>query len=207
MRRSPASSKRRRPTRSSRCTCERPGRLEGRFAQLERERLARLASEWLEIERERPPFEVAMREESLELSAGNLQIHGRIDRVDRLEGGGLAVIDYKTGRVSVAGWMGERPDDAQLPLYALAAGEGDVRAVAFARLRSGDLGFSGLAREAGTLPGVQSIEKYRGAGAVASWQDLLDQWRREVNSSARTSPAAMRASIRRRCCPRAGGAT
>lgn len=183
---------------------ERPGRLEGRFAELERERLARLAREWLEIERERPPFAVAMREESLELSAGNLRIHGRIDRVDRLEGGGLAVIDYKTGRVSVGGWMGERPDDAQLPLYALAAGEGDVRAVAFARLRSGDLGFSGLAREAGTLPGVQSIDRYRGAGAVASWEQLLEQWRREVDrlgenfasGDARVDPKALLSTCR-----------
>jgi ATP-dependent helicase/nuclease subunit B len=183
---------------------ERPGRLEGPFAQLERERLARLAREWLEIERERAPFEVAMREAPLTLSAGNLQINGRIDRVDRLEGGGLAVIDYKTGRVSVGGWMGERPDDAQLPLYALAAGEGDVRAVAFARLRSGDLGFSGLAREAGTLPGVQPIDRYRGAGAVGSWEELLAQWRREVDrlgedfasGDARVDPKALLSTCR-----------
>jgi probable DNA repair protein len=183
---------------------ERPGRLEGAFAEMERERLARLARAWLEIERDRPPFEVAMREEPLTLSAGNLRINGRIDRVDRLEGGGLAVIDYKTGRVSVAGWMGERPDDAQLPLYALAAGEPDVRAVAFARLRSGDLGFSGLAREAGSLPGVQPIDRYRGAGAVASWEELLARWRSEVDQlgenfasgDARVDPKALLATCR-----------
>lgn len=182
---------------------ERPGRLEGRFAELERERLARLAREWLEIERGRPPFEVAMREEPLELSAGNLQIDGRIDRIDRLEDGGLAVIDYKTGRVSVAAWMGERPDDAQLPLYALAA-EGDVRAVAFARLRTGDQGFSGVARDAGAIPGVQPIEKYRGAGAVSSWDELLARWRREVgqlgenfaSGDARVDPKALLSTCR-----------
>lgn len=183
---------------------DRPGRLEGPFAELERERLARLAREWLEIEAGRAPFEVAMREEPLKLSAGNLQIDGRIDRIDRLEDGGLAVIDYKTGRVSVAAWMGERPDDAQLPLYALAAGEGDVRAVAFARLKTGDQGFSGVSRDAGAIPGVQAIDKYRGPGAVTSWDELLAQWRREVDQlgenfasgDARVDPKALLSTCR-----------
>src|ERR1700694_1596498 len=38
-------------------------RLEGRFAELERARLARLAREWLEVEKARAPFEVLYTEE------------------------------------------------------------------------------------------------------------------------------------------------
>ena len=161
---------------------DRPGRLEGRFAELERARLAQIAREWLEIEKRRPPFRVTLREESMPLAAGSLLIEGRIDRVDHLEAGGLAVIDYKSGRVSPAAWMGERPDDAQLPLYALAAdgGEQEVRAVAFAKLKTGDRGFVGVARDADAIPGVQASEKMRGP-LKKPWAELIAQWRREVD--------------------------
>src|SRR2546422_2163506 len=64
--------------------------LEGRFAELERERLARLAREWLEIERTRAPFEVAALEERRTLNVAGLELSGRIDRMDRLARGGHA---------------------------------------------------------------------------------------------------------------------
>ena len=169
----------------ARVRSERPGRLEGRFAELERERLARIAREWLEIERQRAPFEVRMREEKMTLSAGNLQLSGRVDRVDRLRDrdGGLAVIDYKSGPVSVSAWIGPRPDDAQLPLYALAAGDEEIRAVAFARLKIGQLGFAGLARDENLLPGVDTVQKHRTAKKAAdSWNALLARWREELDA-------------------------
>jgi RecB family exonuclease len=160
---------------------ERPGRLEGRFAELERDRLAAIAREWLEIERRRAPFEVVLREGDVALSAGNLQLRGRVDRMDRLEGGGLAIIDYKTGSgVSLMSWLGDRPDDAQLPLYALAAAEEDVRAVAFARLKVGKLSFTGLAREADLLPGVKVVDKTEARKHAGDWSALVDHWRRST---------------------------
>jgi probable DNA repair protein len=161
-----------------------PGPLEGRFAELERGRLAQIAKEWLDVERERAPFEVVRIEEPMQLVAGDLALAGRIDRMDRLvEGGGLAVIDYKTGStITPAVWLGERPDDCQLPVYALAASDEDVRAVAFARLRVGQLGFAGLAREKDLIPGadpVASNKKARGL-KIGSWEDLVASWRRET---------------------------
>jgi len=161
---------------------KRPGRLEGRFAQLERERLARVAREWLEIEKRRAPFEVLAREAPMVLGAGNLRLSGRVDRMDRLEGGGLAVIDYKSGRASVSDWLGARPDDPQLPLYALAVGEEEIRAVAFARLKAGQMGFAGLARDNAALPGALTVDKHRGAKAERSWPQLLARWREEVDA-------------------------
>ena len=160
---------------------DRAGRLEGRLAELERARLAAVALEWLALERQRPPFEVVQREEKRELSAGALQMRGRVDRVDRLQDGGLAVIDYKTGPASVGEWLGARPDDLQLPLYALAPGEEAVRAVAFARLRKGELAFAGLAREAGMLSGTCPPQEHRTARRmVASWDELVASWRAAV---------------------------
>ena len=162
---------------------DRPGRLDAVFAQLERERLAGIAREWLEIERTRAPFEVRMREEKMTLAAGNLKLEGRVDRVDRLvDGGGLAVIDYKSGQASVSAWLGARPDDAQLPLYALAAGEEDLRAVAFAGMKTGQLGFRGISREGNLLPGVYTVPDHRTAKRfVSSWSEMLATWRREID--------------------------
>ncbi|MBL0143299.1 MAG: PD-(D/E)XK nuclease family protein [Betaproteobacteria bacterium] len=156
---------------------ERPGRLEGRFAALERERLARVALAWLDIDRSRAPFCVVHREEELAIEAGGLVFRGRIDRLDRLENAGLAVIDYKTGSPRVRGWLGDRPDDPQLPLYALAVGD-EVTAVAFACLKAGKVGFAGLAREDGLLPDVGTVDKHRTAGKfAASWSELIEGWR------------------------------
>jgi RecB family exonuclease len=161
------------------------GRLEGAFADLERDRLACVAREWLELERARPPFEVSLREHRMTLFAGGLRLEGRVDRVDRLldARGGLAVIDYKSGQAKVADWLGARPDDAQLPLYALTVGAEEVRAVAFARLKVGERGFVGLARDRGVLPGVAALEDHRHARALASdWPDLIEQWREELDA-------------------------
>ncbi|MBK8325203.1 MAG: PD-(D/E)XK nuclease family protein [Betaproteobacteria bacterium] len=168
----------------ARVRADRPGRLDGPLADLERERLARVAFEWLAVDRDRPPFDVVHREDRVEMAAGPLTIAGRVDRVDRLASGALAVIDYKSGSPRVAGWIGDRPDDPQLPLYALAMGDA-VAAVAFARLKAGEFGFSGLAREEGLIPGVPSVEGHRGVARVAgSWEELLAQWRASTDDLA-----------------------
>ncbi len=148
--------------------------LEGRFAELENERLVRLAREWLDIERERKPFEVVRIEEKRTLEAGGLSFSGRIDRMDRLEDGSHALIDYKTGRATKSSWLGERPDEPQLPLYAVSAAE-DISAVAFATLRVGGMKFSGFSAREKEIPGVQ---------AATSWPGLVVTWKRELESLA-----------------------
>ena len=99
-----------------------------------------------------------------------------------VDGGGLAVIDYKTGSgMSTMQWLGERPDDCQLPLYALAAADEDVRAVAFARLKVGTLAFVGIAREKGVLPNVGTVPRNR----VDSWEAMVASWRVETGKLGR----------------------
>ena len=146
--------------------------LEEPFAALERKRLARLAREWLDVERERAPFEVVAMEDKRELAVAGLKLNGRIDRLDRLESGGHAVIDYKTGNPSPNQWMNERPEDPQLPLYALNASE-PIAAVAFAKLKTGGMRFMGLARAKGAIPKVKAAE---------NWETLLAGWRRELDA-------------------------
>ncbi|TAK84083.1 MAG: PD-(D/E)XK nuclease family protein [Betaproteobacteria bacterium] len=146
--------------------------LEGRFAELERARLARIGADWLELEKKREDFEIAFLEHPRTLSVAGLELSSRIDRMDRLPDGGHVLIDYKTGRATPKQWEGPRPDDPQLPLYAAAAGE-DLAAVAFAKLKPGDMRFMGFARAERLLPGVKL---YR------DWPGLLAEWRKEAEA-------------------------
>ncbi|MBC7802583.1 MAG: PD-(D/E)XK nuclease family protein, partial [Candidatus Parcubacteria bacterium] len=149
--------------------------LEGRFAELERMRLEKLALEWLQVERRREPFEVIGIEEKRMLAIGGLEFSGRIDRMDKLQDGSHALIDYKTGsRVTPNAWLGERPDEPQLPLYAVTAQE-KVSAVAFAKLKAGDMKFSGLSLREKEIPGVRTAK---------SWSGLIATWKAELESLA-----------------------
>ena len=144
--------------------------LEEPFAGLERKRLAKLAREWLEVERERPPFAVVAMEEKRKLAVAGLELNGRIDRMDRLEAGGHALIDYKTGRTSPVEWLGQRPDDPQLPLYALNAGEA-ISVVAFARLKTCEMRYMGFSDRKDLIPDVKLAK---------DWDGLMDGWKKEV---------------------------
>lgn len=159
-----------------------PEALQGRFAELERSRLAALARDWLEFEKQRPAFEVVAVEEKRVVQFGGVAVNAKLDRMDKLDGGGYAILDYKTGAASVTEWLGTRPDEPQLPLYAIGS-EKDIAAVAFARVKTGELEFKGIARDKDLLPGVKTIaEQQRSALAKGydSWDSLVEGWRREL---------------------------
>ena len=59
-------------------------------------------------------------EKSFNFKIGAHTLRGRVDRVDRLPGGGYELIDYKTGKPRSAQQLRE---DVQLSLYAVAARE------------------------------------------------------------------------------------
>jgi len=148
--------------------------VEGRFAELERKRLARLGHEWFEkVEKQRPPFSVVSTEEKRPIVFSGVTFDARIDRMDRLESGGHAIVDYKTGggNLTAKRWQGERPDEPQLPLYAVSAKE-EITAVAFARFRPGDMRFVGLSRDDKALPKVPKAKE--------GWQPLLRDWKKEA---------------------------
>ena len=147
-------------------------KLDEPFASLERARLAKLASEWLDVERERSPFTVVAMEEKRKLTVAGLGLNGRIDRLDRLESGGHAVIDYKTGNPTPNDWQGERPEDPQLPLYALSAKE-EISAVAYAKLKTGAMRFMGFSRAKDAIPKVKIAE---------NWATLFEGWKQELEA-------------------------
>lgn len=162
-----------------------------RFTGLEKERLLSLARDWLEQELRRAPFEVIACELEQELAVEGVAVRTRIDRIDRLPDGSEVIIDYKTGRAGISDWLGERPDDPQLPLYAVHR-KAPVAAIAFALLRRGrDSGYRGLARDEGILPDTPAFADSRqgrqpaAADAAPDWDDLLAGWRQTLAGLAR----------------------
>ncbi|MGH8613616.1 MAG: PD-(D/E)XK nuclease family protein, partial [Gammaproteobacteria bacterium] len=157
--------------------------LDGRFGKLEGERLIALTEEWIEVERARAPFEVLSTEAKREFTIGGLTLELHIDRIDRLSDGHLAVIDYKTGDAAIDSWFEEKPEEPQLPLYALVLGD-DCAMLAFAKLKGGQCGYLGLcaAQEAG--PGLAALQGSKWANRHPSWEALLATWRAHIKSLA-----------------------
>lgn len=152
-----------------------PALAEPGFRELEQERVEDLLDEWLEQELARGDFRVVAREEVIAIEAGPLQLRGRVDRIDELPDGSRVLVDYKTGVLKPADWLGERPRELQLPVYALAL-EPRPAALAVAQLRAGACRWSGVARESGMLPGVVACGEGRGAFAGPDWDTLVGQW-------------------------------
>jgi hypothetical protein len=148
-------------------------------AAVESSRLADLVFAYLrEHEALRPPFRVVANEEDARLAIGGLDLGLRIDRVDAIEGG-IAVIDYKTGRLPpVRQWLLERPVAPQTGLYALALKQRDpatdVRAAALVSIRSGAFAVRGIADaavrwQALETPGKASGESLDDFAALEAW--------------------------------------
>ena len=156
--------------------------LSGRFAELEKTRLVMLARSWLLYEKQRADFEVVMIEQKRLMTFGGVAVNVTLDRMDELASGGRAILDYKTGAASVSAWLGPRPDEPQVPLYALGSGE-NVAAAVFAVIKAGTAAFKGVARENDLLPGVKTISAQRSAMAAHydSWEMLLAGWRIELD--------------------------
>jgi probable DNA repair protein len=160
----------------------RPFTLTDRFRALEQQRLEALLHEWFAGEFARPPFRVLACEARRRLRVGPLELEARLDRLDELAGNERAVVDYKTGTPSVAGWFGERPADPQLPAYALFGLDENesLGALVFGRVKSGQCGFVGLARDKDMLPGVTALTDSRLAAGIESWSTLQTGWRQTL---------------------------
>ncbi|WP_028885132.1 PD-(D/E)XK nuclease family protein [Teredinibacter turnerae] len=153
-----------------------------RFVELETRRLAGLVCAWLELEKQRAPFKVVFNESRKDLTLAGLPLSVRYDRVDALADGGLFVIDYKTGLTAVKSWEGERPDQPQVPLYAIANRE-KVVAAAFAQINSREIALKGLADVPDVAPGLKHPAD-SGLDLPVVWKDLLAHWQQTLEQLA-----------------------
>jgi len=155
----------------------------------EAKRMFQLLAQWLELEKARPPFEVVETERRFQLALPekgetSFTLNLTADRIDRDESGRKILLDYKTGaKQSMGKWLGERMEQPQLPLYAVAADLATHDAVAFASVRSGnDMGFEGLSGEETEIPGIARCDGKR--QRPTDWQQVLKEWHRNLNSLA-----------------------
>lgn len=91
--------------------------------QLERQRNASLLHAVVELDVTRTPFSVLDVEAALETAIEGIRLRLRIDRVDRIDDGGLVILDYKTGAKKAFRSRDGLPNDMQLVVYALAVSE------------------------------------------------------------------------------------
>ena len=155
---------------------------------IEVKRMATVLEEWLETELLRPGFRVKATEADFTLQlpqSGSQQVTIRVkaDRIDEDEEGRTILIDYKTGAPqSFRKWLGERIEEPQLPLYAVAAGLSELDVVTYGRVRTGQMGFEGLSGEGSGIKGVTACDGKR--GAPDDWDAVLQLWREQVNALA-----------------------
>ena len=109
---------------------------------LERVRVAGLLREFIALDTGRAAFQVASVEKKMALVESGLEIKLRIDRVDRLPSGHVAIIDYKTGSEKKFLDAKGEPREIQLVAYACAIDE-PVAALVLANVDSRVTGFHG----------------------------------------------------------------
>jgi ATP-dependent helicase/nuclease subunit B len=154
--------------------CQRrdPGR---RWRLREGIRLRNLLTKWLQFERDRAPFFIeALEGRDQTARFGGLEFRVRIDRVDRLLDGSRVLIDYKTGAAD-ADWRGERPDNPQLPVYALLSPDALV-AVAYAKVNAAESGFVAESERGDIFPRTRRS----GLEGMATLAELIPVWSRRI---------------------------
>ncbi len=152
------------------------------FREVEGSRLARLVAAGIELEKSRDPFEVVGFEQEIVKEIQDQPIRLFIDRIDRLPAGEHVIIDYKTGKVDPKKWFGDRPEDPQLPLYAISADTAPA-AIAFAVIRDEECLYRGVVTADGIFPGLpprpgMHTDKIIEAGrnmevTIANWRRTL----------------------------------
>lgn len=152
---------------------------------IEATRLRRLTESWLAMEKDRKAFTVQAAEKKQQISIGDLVIRTQIDRIDTLDDGRCAIIDYKTGLPDPSQWLDVRITEPQLPLYCLAMPKEQVGAVMFGVVRGKEKerGFKGLARDVEEWPKAKS-KKIDQLLEAQGWQNLdqvLEHWQKTLD--------------------------
>src|SRR5690606_11089606 len=98
-----------------------------------------------------------------------ISLNLRLDRVGLLGNDQYLLIDYKSGKPKTNHWKGVRPQEPQVPLYALVYDK-PVAAIAFAQINAHDQKLLSWGYVDVPLPKLTT--------PADGWQQQLDSWRR-----------------------------
>jgi probable DNA repair protein len=159
------------------------------FSALESNRLIILLGSYVLSEKERSPFNALATEQLLEWENGLIKLKLKVDRVDLLDDGTLALIDYKTGRragqITNYRWFDDRPEDLQIPLYQLTLSEqsdNNLSAALICQINAENISYIGATDLEGFHPSLDPLAKVRGFDGT--WPELQQKWNAVVASIA-----------------------
>jgi len=143
----------------------------------EKEKMEQCVLQFLKVDAQRAQnFTVIDTEQKNLITLNTFTFSTRIDRVDKLDHGGLLILDYKTGQTSLSGVSKSQTTDFQLPLYAISKLNSDVAAVAFVEINSREARFKGVGDEYVSTPGILSPSKIRMSELPDNWNDAVLHW-------------------------------
>ncbi len=153
------------------------GWLEGRadpvlrqLLEMEKQRVGNLLRSVIDLDLGRSDFRIGELEIAVTLQMGNVKLGLRIDRVDRLgQDGGVAIIDYKTGRRRQFLNAEHEPTDGQLVAYTMAFEE-PAAELAFLNIDSRMVDYTGAGRD--LTPDI-------------AWDTELARWQDDIRSAMR----------------------
>jgi ATP-dependent helicase/nuclease subunit B len=151
---------------------------------LEKKCLANIVMEWLTIEKSRKEFEVIALEQKYKTQIGALSFDVRIDRIDQLENGGYALIDYKSGKTNISSWFSDRPEEPQLPIYAIAATK-NISAISFAQINPNEMKFKSVCVSENLLPKSKTLAEIKVDGAETNWEKQFNRWKETLEKLAK----------------------
>jgi len=165
---------------------------------LEMQRAEQVLLDWLALERTRAPFRIQALEQTVHWREASLELRVRMDRVDELVNGDLAIIDYKTGASQIAvrhDWMRARPVNLQLPFYAamLPHAPRQVAALMLVKLHARQVELRGLARDA-DLKGMATPEEWS-EFAHLTWDGVMQHWRAALQTITRELADGVAANV------------
>jgi hypothetical protein len=121
------------------------------------------------LDMSRDVFVIASVEREIEFAEAGVRLKLRVDRIDQIGDGGIAILDYKTGAEKKFLTSKGEPREIQLVAYACAVDE-PVAALALVNVDSRTMGFNG----AGT--GFTDPDR---------WPEQLGEWSALVRSACR----------------------
>jgi len=168
----------------ARAAAERWGDVPTPAQRRERRRAALLIAALCELERGREHFRVRDLEFEASVHLGGGRLRLRIDRIDALADGGVAILDYKSGAHQSMEWYGEHLSHPQLLAYLAAIGT-DVRALATVSIAARGVRFAGIGATADLLPKLAAARVPPQASGNDPWTASGALWRERIETLAR----------------------